>query len=61
MPDLEPRRPDYSQLPWQYFTRVVGAVVFLYGVFGDKTPERSTLILTGAGLMGIEFVAPKRD
>lgn len=51
--------PDKRQFvfPWFYWTRTLGTVILLYGVFGDETPERSTLILTGAGLLGIDKVA----
>lgn len=43
--------------PWYYATRVLGTVVLLYGVFGDATADRGTIILTGAGLLGIDKVA----
>ena len=49
-----------SRLPkvhWYYATRLLGSVLILYGVFGDSTAERSTIILTGAGLLGIDKVA----
>ena len=42
---------------WFWVTRLLGTVVLLYGVFGDATAERGTLILTGAGLLGIDKVA----
>lgn len=53
---------SYAQLlmrviPWFFITRGLGVVILLFGVFGDHTPERGTLILTGAGLLGIDKVA----
>lgn len=30
---------------------------FLYGLLVDHSPDRATLILTGAGLMGLDKVA----
>lgn len=44
------------QVPWYVFTRIIGAAVLLYGVFGDHTPERGTIIMTGAGFMGFDTV-----
>lgn len=46
-----------NKLRWFYATRLLGSTLILFGVFGDKTPERSTIILTGAGLLGIDKVA----
>jgi hypothetical protein len=46
-----------SLVPWYYFTRGLGAFLLLYGVVADHTPERGTIILTGAGLLGIDKVA----
>lgn len=43
--------------PWYYATRAIGASILLFGVFGDETPERGTIILTGAGLLGLDKVA----
>lgn len=43
--------------PWYYATRAIGSVILLYGVFGDASAERGTIILTGAGLLGIDKVA----
>lgn len=53
-----------DKLRWFYATRLLGTTLIVFGVFGDKTPERSTIILTGAGLLGIDKVArsePKKD
>lgn len=44
-------------IPWYYVTRAIGTILILFGVFGDHTPERGTIILTGAGLLGIDKVA----
>jgi hypothetical protein len=52
--DSKGRKPN---LPWYYVTRLLGSVLIVYGVFGDHTAERSTIILTGAGLLGIDKVA----
>jgi hypothetical protein len=38
-------------------TRAIGVVVLLFGVFGDHSTDRGTIILTGAGLLGIDKVA----
>lgn len=51
------RQTLISTLRWYYFTRLLGAVVLCFGVFLDHSPERGTLILTGAGLLGIDKVA----
>jgi hypothetical protein len=45
------------QFPWYFATRTLGAVILLFGVFADTTPERGTIILTGAGLLGLDKVA----
>lgn len=44
-------------IPWYYVTRLLGSVLLLYGVFGDASVDRGTIILTGAGLLGIDKVA----
>ncbi len=44
------------QVPWYVLTRTIGAAILLYGVFGDQTPERGTIIMTGAGFMGFDSV-----
>lgn len=43
--------------PWYYVTRLLGTVILLFGVFSDHTGDRGTIILTGAGLLGIDKVA----
>lgn len=45
------------KIPWFYITRLIGVVILLFGVFGDHTTDRGTIILTGAGLLGIDKVA----
>lgn len=45
------------QLPWYFMTRALGVVILLFGVFGDHTTDRGTIILTGAGLLGFDKVA----
>lgn len=44
-------------LPWYYLTRALGVGILIYGVFADHSAERGTVILTGAGLLGIDKVA----
>lgn len=46
---------------WYWFTRLMGSVLIVYGVFGDHTPERSTIILVGAGLAGFDKVKGKDE
>lgn len=53
---VSPKKPK-TVWPWYYVTRVVGLAILLFGVFGDKTPERGTIILTGAGVAGFDKVA----
>lgn len=48
---------NLSELRWYHATRAIGAFCLIYGILGDHTPERSTLILTGAGLLGLDKVA----
>ena len=43
--------------PWYYVTRSLGVAILLFGVFGDHSTDRGTIILTGAGLLGIDKVA----
>jgi hypothetical protein len=43
--------------PWYYLTRLMGSIMLMFGLFADHTPERGTIILTGAGLLGIDKVA----
>lgn len=51
------RLEDMVEIKWFHVTRAVGVLVFLYGVFVDHSPERGTIILTGAGLAGFDKVA----
>lgn len=44
-------------LHWYYFTRALGVGVMLYGLLFDHSPERGTIILTGAGFAGYDRVA----
>lgn len=46
-----------KKLQWFYFTRVLGAGMIVFGLLVDTTAERGTIILTGAGLLGIDKVA----
>ncbi len=50
-------RPQSEIFRWYYATRLLGAFILLYGVLFDHSPERGTMILTGAGLLGIDKVA----
>lgn len=45
------------KLRWFHVTRALGAVILGFGVFLDNSPERGTIILTGAGLLGLDKVA----
>lgn len=49
--------PKKPYIPWYYVTRALGVVILLFGVFGDASADRGTIILTGAGLLGIDKVA----
>ncbi len=42
---------------WYFATRLLGAFLIVFGALFDQSPERGTLILTGAGLLGIDKVA----
>jgi hypothetical protein len=46
-----------KKLPWYFATRALGVVMIVFGLFGDHTGDRSTIIITGAGLLGIDKVA----
>lgn len=52
-----PEKRRLPVFPWFYITRLIGAVILMYGVFADHTDDRGTIILTGAGLLGIDKVA----
>jgi hypothetical protein len=55
---MEKKKGDSQvTIQWWHITRSIGVVVFLYGVFLDDSPERGTIILTGAGLAGFDKVA----
>ena len=47
--------------PWYYATRMLGAGMAVYGLLFDDSPERGTIILTGAGLAGLDRVARSED
>jgi hypothetical protein len=44
-------------LHWYYATRGLGTLLILFGLLVDHTEARSTIILTGAGLLGVDKVA----
>ena len=44
-------------LRWYYVTRALGALGFLYALVGDHTTDRATIIITSAGLLGLDKVA----
>lgn len=46
-----------TRIPWFFVTRALGTIILLFGVFGDASTDRGTIILTGAGLLGIDKVA----
>lgn len=43
--------------PWYFATRTLGVLFLVYGLLADHTGDRSTIIITGAGLLGIDKVA----
>jgi hypothetical protein len=48
-------------MPWYYATRAMGVFMVLFGVLVDKSGERGTIIVTGAGLAGFDRVVRKDD
>ena len=42
-------------------TRALGALGFLYALVGDHTADRATIIITSAGLLGLDKVARSED
>lgn len=42
---------------WFYVTRGLGVLLVVYGLLVDHTGERGTIILTGAGFLGLDKVA----
>jgi hypothetical protein len=46
----------YKRILWFHFTRLLGVVLLAYGMLYDQTTDRGTLILVGAGLLGIDKV-----
>jgi hypothetical protein len=44
-------------IPWYYMTRLLGIAMVLYGILFDHSPERGTIILSGAGFVGFDKVA----
>lgn len=51
------REDGQIKLEWYYITRALGVAVFLYGILVDDSPERGTIILTGAGMAGFDLAA----
>ena len=51
--------PKWTRLlpPWYYLTRLLGASMIVFAILFDETPDRGTIILTGAGLLGLDKVA----
>ena len=57
-PEPTPKKKSkLTAIPWYFMTRGLGTLILLFGVFGDSSTDRGTLILTGAGLLGIDKVA----
>lgn len=60
-PNPTPEKPKnvFSGLsiPWYFVTRAVGASMLFYGIVLDETGERGTIILAGAGFLGVDKVA----
>lgn len=44
-------------IPWAYVTRGLGVFLVLYGIFGDHSEDRGTIIIGGFGLIGVDRVA----
>ena len=42
---------------WYIATRTLGVLFLVYGLLADHSGDRSTIIITGAGLLGIDKVA----
>jgi hypothetical protein len=42
--------------PWYYATRLLGVALIVAGILDDSS-DRGTLIITGAGLLGLDKVA----
>lgn len=42
--------------PWYYATRLLGVALIVAGILDDSA-DRGTLIITGAGLLGLDKVA----
>jgi hypothetical protein len=49
-------KKQLGSIRWYHATRALGIFLVLYGVLGDSTPERGTLILGGLGLLGFDSV-----
>ena len=45
------------EIRWFHLTRALGVAVFIYGILVDHSPERGTIILTGAGMAGFDLAA----
>jgi hypothetical protein len=52
----ERRKPKFPAPQWYWATRGTGLVMVFYGMLVDHTPDRGTLIITGAGLIGVDKV-----
>jgi hypothetical protein len=48
-------------MPWYFATRAIGVFMVIYGLLVDKTPERGTIVVTGAGLAGFDRVVRKDE
>lgn len=57
MPNAPEPKSRFATLQWFYVTRLLGVIILLFGVFSDASAERGTIILTGAGLLGLDKVA----
>ena len=52
----------FTKLKWYWFTRLLGTTIILYELFGAAgSPERGTIILVGAGILGYDFVVHRSD
>lgn len=50
-----------ENVKWFWVTRGIGVTFALYGLLIDRSTERGTIILTGAGFLGFDRVAGKGE
>jgi hypothetical protein len=51
-----------EKLRWYYWTRFLGSTIVLFELFlAQGTPERGTILVVGAGMLGFDSVVRKAD